>query len=73
MSLGTWIRGLIGGPSMTRYEEAEKRTEEVAETARELFRKLEPYQSEKDPFQALMIDLYNRRAEMINNSKMSSR
>lgn len=53
---------------MGRYEEAEQKTEEVAAEARELRSRLEPYTREQDPFQALMVDLYNRRNEVIHHN-----
>jgi len=56
-----------------RYEEAEKKTEEATASARELSTKLGHYRNQLDPFQALMIDIHNRRNEVLypgrNNGK----
>ena len=69
MNLADWFRGWWVVARMNRYEEAERRTEEVADTAREINRRLEPYERETDPFRALMIDLYNRRNEVIHQDR----
>ena len=58
------IAGLLwGARASRRYDEAFLKTDEVVMQARELKRRLEPYTRERDPFSALMVDLYNRREE----------
>ena len=70
MSLWASITRVFGRGRMTRFEEAERRTEEVTASARELNRRLEPYTQAEDPFQALMVDLYNRRDEIVHPNGM---
>lgn len=65
MKIMDWIRQhRITG----RYEEAEKRMEEATASARELSTRLKHYGTQLDPFQALMIDIYNRRNEVLSRS-----
>jgi hypothetical protein len=67
MALWQRVMRFLWGPAVDRYEEAFHITDEVAAEARELKARLEPYERERDPFNALMVDLYNRREEVMWN------
>jgi hypothetical protein len=65
MSLLRWLNTRLWRPAVDRSREAEQKTDEVAEAARELNSRLRPYFDERDAFGALIVDLYNRRNEIL--------
>ena len=73
MALWRRLVNFLWGTPMDRYEEAERKADEVIDEARELQRRLEPYTREGDPLGALMIDLYNRRQEVLHHRRASIR